>query len=81
MDCRGSGRYKGVCARCNGKGAVCPSCNGIRFVKQRPPYEEYSAEVIRCPVCCEGNQVNDVSEVKAIRRYIALSAATEGKAE
>lgn len=37
--------------------------------------EPWSAEVTRCPVCCEGNNVNEVSEVKAIRAYIARADA------
>ena len=32
-------------------------------------------EVTRCPVCTEGNNVNEMAEVKAIRAYIALADA------
>ena len=74
MDCRGAGKSGyGPCDRCNGKGCVCPKCGGMRFVKLRQKgHEPWTTEVVRCPTCCEGNNVNEVAEVKAIRAYIAL---------
>lgn len=76
-DCWGRGRTAaGVCVRCNGKGCVCPHCRGLRFVRQRQrQYAAWQADVIRCPVCCEGNNVNEMAEIRAIQRYIALADA------
>lgn len=79
MDCRGSGKSRaGHCARCNGKGCVCPKCAGMRFVRLRRKGDQpWESEVVRCPVCLEGNQVNELAEVKAIHAYIALGDAQQ----
>ena len=79
MDCRGSGRSGyGMCERCNGKGAVCPKCAGMRFVRLRVKGQEaWRSDVVRCPTCTEGNNVNEMAEVKAIRAYIALAESIE----
>ena len=71
MDCRGTGHR---CAVCGGKGAVCPACRGMRF---RRTAQTVGNEVERCTVCCEGNQVNDVLEMQAIRRYIARTQSAQ----
>ena len=76
MDCRGRGTSAyGRCDRCNGKGCVCPKCGGMRFVRLRRAgqLQPWESEVVRCPVCLEGNQVNELAEVKAIEAYIALA--------
>ena len=76
ISCGGSGRNGGygVCERCNGKGAVCPACQGMRFLRQRRTHAQpWETEVVRCPVCCEGERVNEVGEIQAIRAYIARS--------
>lgn len=81
MDCRGSGKHGGygVCERCNGKGCVCPACGGMRFVRMRQRGQSaWEAEVTRCQVCCEGNNVNEMSEARAIRAYIARADALGG---
>jgi len=78
MDCAGTGLNGGYghCARCNGKGCVCPSCCGMRFVKlRRRGMAAWESEVVRCPVCTEGNNVNEMSEIRAIRAYIARADA------
>jgi len=55
------------CKRCVGKGAVCPHCGGMRFVRQA----DLVGNVIeRCPSCCEGNNVSEPLEMRAIQRYI-----------
>ena len=75
MDCQGVGHSRaGVCSRCNGKGCVCPKCRGMRFVRARQRGRQpWEAEVIRCPTCCEGNNVNELAEVRAVQAYIALA--------
>jgi hypothetical protein len=51
----------------------------MRFVRIRQRgHEPWSGEVARCPVCCEGNNVNELSEIKAIHAYIARSDGQEG---
>ena len=78
--CKGRGRSGGrECAMCSGKGAVCPACCGMRFIRLRKRYHaEWEADVERCQVCCEGNNVNESLEVRAIREYIARSDAVTG---
>lgn len=83
--CYGRGTVPGKhgrlrCEQCNGKGAVCPKCHGQRFVIARKPGREWSdlgelpcSDVIRCPACTEGNNVNEMKEAREIKRYIALS--------
>ena len=75
MDCLGVGHTSfGPCSRCNGKGATCPKCRGMRFVRSRQRGRQpWEAEVIRCPTCTEGNNVNELAEIKAIKAYIALA--------
>ena len=76
IDCAGTGRHFGPCDRCNGKGVTCPKCRGMRFVRMRTRgHQQWETEVIRCPVCMEGNNVNEIAEVRAIRAYIALADA------
>lgn len=87
LDCRGTGDH-GRCRACNGKGAVCPSCHGMRFFHLRKRTDPgYTAgiwdgnaqqDLVRCMTCCEGNQVNEDLEVRAIRAYIARSDAITG---
>lgn len=78
-DCNGRGRKGGregwpfaQCAACRGKGAVCPACRGMRFVREPIPgaQSDWQTHVVRCNRCCEGNQINDVIEMREIRRYI-----------
>lgn len=75
MDCRGSGKStRGRCARCNGKGCVCPKCGGMRFVRLRRAGDDpWVSDLARCVVCCEGNNVNEMAEIKAVQAYIALA--------
>ena len=48
----------------------------MRFVRMRTRgHQPWETEVIRCPVCMEGNNVNEIAEVRAIRAYIALADA------
>lgn len=57
------------CKTCQGKGAVCPHCAGMRFV--RTPSVDWGGNSIeRCPSCCEGNNVSEPLEMRAIQRYI-----------
>jgi hypothetical protein len=64
------------CALCNGKGAVCPACRGMRFLRLRRKYHQpWESDLARCSVCCEGNNVNEALEMQAIRAYIARSDA------
>lgn len=63
-----------ICEQCNGKGAVCPGCRGMRFI--RVPHA-VGNNVERCTRCCEGNQVNDVLEMRTILAYIARSQPTQ----
>lgn len=63
------------CSECRGKGAVCPKCHGQRFVLSRPREFDWGGDVIRCPACTEGNNVNEMAEMRQIKRYIALSDA------
>lgn len=80
LDCGGDGQgvYGGACAMCNGKGAVCPMCRGMRFIRFRPRSRHYypaisvdgNPDVRRCPVCCEGNNVNEDLELAAVLAYI-----------
>jgi RecJ-like exonuclease len=80
IDCRGSGRNGGYgrCDRCQGKGAVCPACAGLRFVRlHHKGAQSWDCEVTRCSVCMEGNNVNEMREVRAIRAYIARSDVAE----
>jgi hypothetical protein len=54
----------------------------MRFVRLRQKGREpWSSEVTRCPVCTEGNNVNEMAEIRAIHAYIALAAAAEKDAE
>jgi DnaJ-class molecular chaperone len=80
-ECMGRGRKGGrdgwpfsKCAACQGKGVVCPSCRGMRFIRQMKPgaQAEWQTEATRCDKCCEGNQVNDIIEMREIQRYIAV---------
>lgn len=88
LDCAGTGKGRyDLCDACQGKGAVCPTCHGFRFIKVRKqhaaPYVgifEIGAEnpqVHRCPDCCEGNNVNELLELACIKRYIARSDAVQ----
>ena len=51
---------------------VCPLCRGDRRVRAsawqtaRP-----HVDVVRCPLCCEGNNVNASIEMMAVRYYLA----------
>jgi len=55
------------CHICRGKGVVCPFCGGMRFVR-RPT--RGGNELMRCDKCCEGNNVNEPLEMRAIQHYI-----------
>ena len=78
IDCAGTGRHYGPCDRGNGKGVTCPKCRGMRFVRMRTRgHQPWETEVIRCPTCMEGNNVNEIAEVRAIRAYIALADAVQ----
>ena len=79
MDCIGVGHTSwGICGRCNGKGCTCPKCRGMRFVRSRQRgHQPWESEVIRCPTCTEGNNVNEMAETKAIKAYIALADAVQ----
>ncbi len=80
FDCAGRGRNLGrTCPMCNGKGAVCPACHGMRFLHMRRRHHQpWEADIERCQVCCEGNNVNEALELRAIRDYIARSDAITG---
>ena len=89
-ECMGRGRKGGregwpfaKCAACQGKGVVCPACRGMRFVRQPQPgaQAEWQTEVTRCARCCEGNQVNDVIEMREIQRYIAAGQRRKGQSD
>lgn len=56
------------CKTCIGAGVVCPHCSGMRFVRQSRPAGN---EAVRCPTCCEGNNVNATLEMFAIRAWLA----------
>jgi hypothetical protein len=44
----------------------------MRFVSEpRPDKGLFSAQAVRCSLCCEGNQVNTLKEMEAIRAYLA----------
>ena len=50
----------------------------MRFVRMRTRgHQPWETEVIRCPTCMEGNNVNEIAEVRAIRAYIALADAVQ----
>lgn len=78
--CAGRGRSGGRdCSMCNGKGAVCPACRGMRFLRLRKKYHQpWESDLTRCAVCCEGNNVNEALEMQAIRAYVARSDAITG---
>lgn len=61
-----------ACTVCRGAGLVCPVCLGFRFVRRDVPvgHPDFGRE-LRCQACCEGNQVNEVKERRAIARYLA----------
>lgn len=90
LDCAGTGMGRfDACAMCQGKGAVCPTCRGMRFIHARrknatpwatatgPEGHDVQADVTRCPDCCEGNNVNELLELACIKRYIARSDAVQ----
>ena len=62
-----------TCLQCGGTGLVCPQCRGMRFVRAHEwdAHRSTSVEVIRCPKCCEGNNVNVELELRVIERYMA----------
>lgn len=83
-DCNGHGRHGArpgfpfaACAACRGKGVVCPYCRGMRFIRQYKfgAQADWQTEATRCDRCCEGNQINDVIELREIHRYIAVGRA------
>ena len=63
------------CRACIGSGMVCPTCRGMRFVrssffKMTASAHDSTREITRCPVCCEGNNVNIDRERDAIQKYL-----------
>ena len=80
MSCVGRGMSGGSrCQMCNGKGATCPACSGMRFLRLRRKYHQpWESDVGRCATCCEGNNVNEHLEIRAIRAYVARSDAITG---
>lgn len=40
-------------------------------------FADMQEDITRCADCCEGNNVNELLEIQAIKRYIALAAAAE----
>lgn len=61
------------CPRCDGSGLVCPACRGDRVVRIAPwdtLRNHGVAELSRCEVCCEGNNVNHTKEMPAIENYL-----------
>lgn len=69
------------CRQCDGSGAVCPLCRGMRFVRERAWDARYGGGYIRvsnkvgepddrCPKCMEGNNVNRRMETQAINKYL-----------
>ncbi len=74
-----------ACRACSGSGKVCPECRGMRFVRSNVfRMSSYAGqnvrEVTRCPVCCEGNNVNVEREREAILRYEAKWTTWEAEA-
>lgn len=60
-----------ACHICDGSGAVCPACRGARFVRRDVPYGHPDfGQALRCETCCEGNQVSQTKERRAIERYL-----------
>lgn len=55
------------CRQCDGKGVVCPICRGMRFL--RVPRASNGNDIMRCE-CCEGNNVNPLTEMRLIERHI-----------
>jgi hypothetical protein len=56
----------------------------MRFVRQQKPdaQAEWQTELARCNRCCEGNQINDVIEMREIRKYIEIGQRrTAGKGQ
>jgi hypothetical protein len=52
---------------CDRSGQVCPHCQGMRFVRVRAwSTDHHVVEIMRCPSCTEGNQVNPAKEQRAI---------------
>jgi hypothetical protein len=55
------------CRICQGSGVVCPRCRGMRFVRMP---KQFGSDAQRCTLCCEGNQVNQDKERRAIMDFL-----------
>jgi hypothetical protein len=61
-----------MCRRCNGSGVVCPLCRGDRRVRAAAwSNARTSVDLLRCPLCCEGNNVNAAIEMRAVQYFLA----------
>lgn len=59
------------CRQCDGAGAVCPTCRGMRFIRDREWDPRWGGgQAVRCPTCTEGNNINRDREMAAVRKYL-----------